>query len=78
MTILIGMVEIENVRNDKMLDLQFHLCQQMLLLYIKCHCTFYIYGSLGKKAFCRISAYQLNCRPERPEVADFYITIRCP
>ncbi len=21
---------------------------------LKCHCTFYIYGALGKKAFCRI------------------------
>ena len=40
------MAEIEIVKN-----LQFHLRQQMLLL--KSHCTFYIYGVLGKKAFCQ-------------------------
>ena len=47
-----GRAEIENVENDKVSDLQFHLRQQMLLL--KYHCTFYIYGALGKKAFCWI------------------------
>ncbi len=47
-----GRAEIENVENDKVPDLQFHLCQQMLLL--KYHCTFYMYGALGKNAFCRI------------------------
>ena len=29
-----------------------HLRQQMVLL--KCHCTFFIYGALSKKAFCQI------------------------
>ncbi len=47
-----GRAEIENIENDKVSDLPFHLRQQMLLL--KYHCTFYIYGTLGKKAFCRI------------------------
>ncbi len=47
-----GRAEIENVKNDRPSDLQSHLRQQMLLL--KCHCTFSIYGALGKKAFCRI------------------------
>ncbi len=46
-----GRAEIENVKNDRPSDLQFHLCQQMLPL--KCHYTFYIYVALGKKAFCR-------------------------
>ncbi len=44
--------EIENVKNDKPSDLQFHLRQQMLLL--KWHCTFYICEALGKKVFCWI------------------------
>ncbi len=48
-----GRGEIENVKNDRLSDLHFHLRQQMLLL--KCHCTFYMYGALDKKAFCRIS-----------------------
>ena len=47
-----GRAEIENVKNDRSSDLQCHLHQQMLLL--KCHCIFYIFGPLGKKAFCRI------------------------
>ena len=47
-----GGAEIENVKNDMPSDLPFHLRQQMLLL--KSHCTFYIYGALGKKAFCWI------------------------
>ena len=44
--------EIEYVKNDMPPGFQFHLRQQMLLL--KSHCTFYIYGALGKKVFCRI------------------------
>ncbi len=44
-----GRAEIENVKNDRPSDSQFYLRQQMLLL--KCHCTFPIYGVLGKKAF---------------------------
>ncbi len=47
-----GRGEIGNVKNDRLSEFQFHLCQQMLLE--KSHCTFYIYGALGKKAFCRI------------------------
>ena len=47
-----GRAEIENVKNDRPSDWQANLRQQMLL--IKCHCTFYIYGPLGRKAFCRI------------------------
>ena len=47
-----GRGEIENLKNDKHSELQFHLRLQMLLL--KCHCTFSIYGALGKMAFCRI------------------------
>ncbi len=47
-----GRAEVENVKNDRPSDLQFHLHQQMLLL--RCYCIFYIYGALGKKAFCRI------------------------
>ena len=46
-----GTAEIENVKNDRPSDLEFHLRQQMLLL--KSHRTFYIYGALGKKAFCQ-------------------------
>ena len=48
-----GRAETENVKNDMPSYLQFHLCQQMLLL--KCQCTFCIYGALGKRALCRIS-----------------------
>ncbi len=47
-----GTAENENVENDKVSDLQFHLRQQML--FLKYHFTFYIYGALGKKSFCRI------------------------
>ena len=47
-----GRVEIENVKNDRPSDVHFHLRQQMLLL--KCHCTFSIYGALGKMALCQI------------------------
>ena len=44
-----GGAEIENVKNDRLSDLHFHLRQQMLLS--KSHCTFYIYGALGKRPF---------------------------
>ena len=37
----------------KMTGWHVHLCQHMLLL--KCHCTFYIYGTLGRESFCFIS-----------------------
>ncbi len=47
-----GRAEIENVKNDRPSNWHVHLRQQMLLL--KCHCTFYIYGPLGRKAFCQI------------------------
>ena len=43
--------EIENVKIDRPSDWHAHLPQQMLLL--KCHRTFYIYGPLDRKAFCR-------------------------
>ena len=46
-----GRAEIENVKNDMPLDVQVHLRQQILLL--KYHYIFYIYGALGKRAFCR-------------------------
>ncbi len=44
--------EIENVKNDRPSDWHANLCKQ--ILFIKCHCTFYIYGPLGRKAFYRI------------------------
>ncbi len=44
-----GRAEVESVKNCRPLDLQFHLRQQMLIS--KCYYTFYIYGTLGKKAF---------------------------
>ncbi len=44
--------DIENVKNDRPSDLQFQLYHQRSLL--KCHCTFYIYGALGKKVLCQI------------------------
>ncbi len=49
-----GRGEIDHVKNDRLSnsDLHFHLRQQMLLL--KYHHTFYIYGAMGKKAFCQI------------------------
>ncbi len=43
---------IENVKNDRPSDWHAHLCRQVLLL--KCHYTFYMYGPLCRKAFCRI------------------------
>ncbi len=52
-----GRAEIENVKNDQPSDVQFHLCQQMLLW--KCHCIFYIYRALGKRDFCQISKRSL-------------------
>ena len=47
-----GRAKIENVKNDMLSDLHFNLRQQMLFLI--CYLNFYIYGALGKKAFCRI------------------------
>ena len=54
-----GRAEIENVKNDGASGLQSHLCHQMLLL--KSHCTFNIYGALGKKAFCQIFKDTCTC-----------------
>ncbi len=47
-----GRAEIENMKNDRPSGWQANLRQQMLL--IKYHWTFYIYGPLGRKAFCWI------------------------
>ncbi len=44
-----GRAENENVKNDKVSDLYFHLRQQML--FLKNHFTFYMYGALGKNPF---------------------------
>ncbi len=41
-----GRAEIENLKNDRTSDLQFHLRQQMLLL--NCQHSFYICGALDK------------------------------
>ena len=46
-----GRAEIENVKNDRPLDLQFQLCYQRSLL--KCPNTFYMYGLLGKNVLAR-------------------------
>ena len=44
-----GKAEIENVDNYRPSDMQFHLHRQ--ILFLKSHCTLYIYGALGKRLF---------------------------